>query len=374
MIGHSLGGAIAVRLAAETPDVAGFRHLDDREVARLDRIRVVRGRFEAPDGSTFERDVVRNQAVVAMVPVLGDGSSVLLVRQYRGPIDRYLLEIPAGLCDVDGEDPEATARRELVEEVGREADSLELIASYYPAAGFSDQFVRLYLATGLREVPADRQGVEEQDMTVEAFDLADLDEAAPAVASSAPAAGELGVQGFKRLLSREGFDLAGLGLTSENVLTRAYAGAQLQAEAAEARLQGAHRPFDGFPPDSHTPGAGPGGARPEAPPAVGGGDHPSTTVPGSGSTEHPVPTGAGIHDSQFPSTPQPHTILGPGDEMLPVVPEGAAGIPAQNGAGMAYEIPPGTEGLDPRVARVRVMDPVLSGRYPYPDGYVSDDK
>lgn len=157
--------------------MAGFRHLDDREVARLDRIRVVRGRFEAPDGSIFERDVVRNQAVVAMVPVVDDGSSVLLVRQYRGPIDRHLLEIPAGLCDVDGEDPEATARRELVEEVGREADSLELIASYYPAAGFSDQFVRLYVATGLREVPADRQGVEEQDMTVEAFDLADLDEA-----------------------------------------------------------------------------------------------------------------------------------------------------------------------------------------------------
>mgnify|MGYP002393893178 FL=1 len=157
--------------------MAGFRHLDDREVAQLDRIRVVRGRFEAPDGSTFERDVVRNQEVVAIVPVLDDGASVLLVRQYRGPIDRYLLEIPAGLCDVDGEDPEATARRELVEEVGREADSLELIASYYPAAGFSDQFVRLYLATGLREVPADRQGVEEQDMTVEAFDLADLDEA-----------------------------------------------------------------------------------------------------------------------------------------------------------------------------------------------------
>jgi ADP-ribose pyrophosphatase len=157
--------------------VAGFRHLDDREVAQLDRIRVVRGRFEAPDGSTFERDVVRNQEVVAIVPVLDDGASVLLVRQYRGPIDRYLLEIPAGLCDVDGEDPEATARRELVEEVGREAGSLELIASYYPAAGFSDQFVRLYVATGLREVPADRQGVEEQDMTVEAFDLGALDDA-----------------------------------------------------------------------------------------------------------------------------------------------------------------------------------------------------
>lgn len=157
--------------------MTGFRHLGDREVAALDRIRVVRGQFEAPDGSTFERDVVRNQEVVAVVPVLDDGASVLLVRQYRGPIDRYLLEIPAGLCDVDGEEPEATARRELVEEVGREAERLDLLASYYPSAGFSDQFVRLYLGTGLTEVPADRQGVEEQDMTLETFALADLDAA-----------------------------------------------------------------------------------------------------------------------------------------------------------------------------------------------------
>ena len=52
-----------------------------------------------------------------------------------------------------------------------------MLASYYPAAGFSDQFVRLYLATDLTEVPADRQGVEEQDMTVEEFPLARLDEA-----------------------------------------------------------------------------------------------------------------------------------------------------------------------------------------------------
>jgi 8-oxo-dGTP pyrophosphatase MutT (NUDIX family) len=156
--------------------VSDFRHLGDREVANLARLRVVRGTFEAPDGSTFERDIVRNQAVVAMVPVEADGR-VLLVRQYRGPIDRWLLEIPAGLCDVAGEAPEATAQRELIEEVGRTADHLELVASYHPAAGFSDQFVRLYLASGLHEVEADRQGVEEAHMVVERFDLTRLDEA-----------------------------------------------------------------------------------------------------------------------------------------------------------------------------------------------------
>ena len=155
----------------------GFRHLGDREVARLDRLRVVRGRFEAPDGTIFERDVVRNQAVVAMVPVLDDGRTVLLVRQYRGPIDRFLLEIPAGLCDVEGEPPEQTAARELREEVGREARTLELIARYYPAAGFSDQYVRMYLASGLTEVDDDRQGIEEAHMSVVEFDLASLDAA-----------------------------------------------------------------------------------------------------------------------------------------------------------------------------------------------------
>lgn len=152
----------------------GFRHLGDTEVARLDRLTVARGRFEGPDGSTFERDVIRNQQVVAVVPLLDDGRTVLLVRQYRGPIDALLLEIPAGLCDVEGEDPEQTARRELVEEVGRTADALQQLAAIHPAAGFSDQYVRLYLATGLHEVPHDRQGPEEQHMTVETVDLLDV--------------------------------------------------------------------------------------------------------------------------------------------------------------------------------------------------------
>lgn len=154
-----------------------FHHLGDTDIAHLARLRVVRGRFRAPDGSEFERDIVRNQEVVAMVPLLADGHSVLLVRQYRGPIDALLLEIPAGLCDVPGEDPVETAARELVEEVGQVAESLELIARFHPAAGFSDQFVRLYLATGLTEVAADRQGPEEEHMTIERFDLADLDAA-----------------------------------------------------------------------------------------------------------------------------------------------------------------------------------------------------
>ena len=159
--------------------MTGFRHLGDDEIASLARLRVVRGRFEAPDGSTFERDVTRHQSVVAMVPLRDDGT-VVLVRQYRGPIDAEILEIPAGLCDVEGEDPLATAARELREEVGLEAGTITQIAGYHPAAGFADQFVRLYLATDLREVRDAREGVEEQHMTLERIHLDD----APALIAS----------------------------------------------------------------------------------------------------------------------------------------------------------------------------------------------
>jgi len=155
--------------------VAGFRHLRDREIVRLHRATVVRATFEAPDGSTFERDVIRGKPVVAMVPLLEDGRSALLVRQYRAPIDAELLEIPAGLCDVDGEDdPLVTAARELAEEVGQQAERLELLGKIHQTAGLRDEFALIYLATGLAEVDHDPQGVEEEHMTTEVVALADV--------------------------------------------------------------------------------------------------------------------------------------------------------------------------------------------------------
>lgn len=150
--------------------MSGFRHLSDQEIAQLARVRVVQATFEAPDGSTFVRDVIRNEAVVAVVPVHDDGM-VTMVRQYRGPIDSDLLEIPAGLCDVAGEDPVETAVRELEEEAGLVAEHWELVAAYYPSAGFSDQFVRMYLATGLTQVDQRLQGIEEEHLTVERVPL-----------------------------------------------------------------------------------------------------------------------------------------------------------------------------------------------------------
>lgn len=152
----------------------GFVHLDDREVFAGVRLRVVNARFRAPDGEEFDRDIVRNQGAVAVVPLLDDGRTVLVIRQYRGPIERELLEIPAGLLDVEGEPPEECARRELVEEVGHEATDVEHLLTTFVAAGFSDHYVSIYLATGLRAVAADRQGPEERHMVVEELALDDV--------------------------------------------------------------------------------------------------------------------------------------------------------------------------------------------------------
>ena len=75
------------------------------------------GTFERPTATTFDRDIVHHPGAVAVVPLDDDGQ-VVMVRQYRAPIDQLLLEIPAGKRDVHGEDPELTAARELAEETG----------------------------------------------------------------------------------------------------------------------------------------------------------------------------------------------------------------------------------------------------------------
>src|SRR5258708_34803129 len=101
--------------------MARFQALGEEELYRGSLITVARGRFRAPDGREFERDIVHHPGAVSVVPVVDDGDAVLLVRQYRAAIDRPLLEIPAGKRDIEGEPPETTARREPQEEAGMRA-------------------------------------------------------------------------------------------------------------------------------------------------------------------------------------------------------------------------------------------------------------
>jgi len=160
-----------------TPHTPGFRHLGDELRFAGWRISLVRAAFEAPDGTRFTRDVVRHPGAVAVVPVT-DRDTVLLVRQYRGPVDRELLEIPAGTRDVDGEPPEDTARRELEEEVGVRAGSLELLATVFNTPGFCDEATCIYLAGELTPGTAARHGAEEHFLEVVEVALADVDDLA----------------------------------------------------------------------------------------------------------------------------------------------------------------------------------------------------
>lgn len=151
----------------QTP--SGFRGVRERVIHKGAVITVVTGEFQTPDGQIIERDIVRHQGAVSVVPVLGD--EVILVRQYRAAVNKEMLELPAGKRDVDGESPEATANRELIEEIGYSAGSLALLTTFYNSVGFSDEYSYVYLATDLTEVPINRQGPEEQHMTIERLGL-----------------------------------------------------------------------------------------------------------------------------------------------------------------------------------------------------------
>lgn len=147
------------------PGDRGFRRVDEQVLHRGHIIGLSRATFEAPDGSRFERDVVRHPGAVSVVPLLGSGE-VVLVRQYRAALDRFVLEIPAGKRDVADEPLEETARRELIEEVGLSPGRLEHLACFHNSVGFSDEESHVFLGTELTEAPMERQGIEEEYLEV----------------------------------------------------------------------------------------------------------------------------------------------------------------------------------------------------------------
>jgi ADP-ribose pyrophosphatase len=151
-----------------------FRRIAEEEVFRGWLFSVGKVETLDPSGTPFERFVVHHPGAVTIVPV-HDDRQVTLVRQYRAAVDRTLLEAPAGTCDVDNEPLEATARRELAEEAGLEAASIEVLLGTLNTPGISDQHTTIFLATGLTPCATRPVGVEEGFMTVESISLDDVD-------------------------------------------------------------------------------------------------------------------------------------------------------------------------------------------------------
>ncbi len=132
-----------------------------------------KGSFSSSTGEEFERTYVRSPGAVAVVPVLevSGEESVVLVRQFRAALGRSILEIPAGMRDVDGEDPESTAGRELSEETGYRATSLDFLGVLASAPGITDSEVIIYEGRGLTLGDTNRHGPEENHMDVVAMPL-----------------------------------------------------------------------------------------------------------------------------------------------------------------------------------------------------------
>ena len=153
-----------------------FRRIGEREIHRGHVWRVVVAEFESPEGERFHRDIVRSPGAVAVVPLIFDpegNASVLLVEQYRPPFGRYVVEIPAGMRDVDDEPPEVTAHRELIEEAGMEAGRLDHLVDILPSAGLTDSVTIIFLATECVPVERDLHGPEERHMTLLHLPLVD---------------------------------------------------------------------------------------------------------------------------------------------------------------------------------------------------------
>jgi len=152
-----------------------YRVLDSETVFEGHVFSLHRDTVAMPGGGDSVRDVVRHPGAVTVV-ALDDDDRVVLLRQYRHPVGRYLWELPAGLRDADGEPPLETAKRELAEEAQLAAGRWSLLTTHFSSPGFSDEMVLAYLAEDLSDVDRPEGFVvehEELDMTLERVPLAD---------------------------------------------------------------------------------------------------------------------------------------------------------------------------------------------------------
>jgi ADP-ribose pyrophosphatase len=159
--------------ALKPPIVASSTRMFTGKVFDVDRDRL---RFD--DGREVDVDIVRHRASVVMIPVTGAGE-IILVRQYRHAIARWIWELPAGTTE-PGEDPAAAAARECHEEVGMVPGRVTRLGSMFPTPGFCDEEMIFYLLEDLRAPEAGRSlssGLHDPDEQLEpgAFTLDDLD-------------------------------------------------------------------------------------------------------------------------------------------------------------------------------------------------------
>ncbi len=113
-------------------------------------LHVLRDTVRLPNGNEAVREVIRHIGAVCVIPVLENGD-VIMERQYRYPVDRVILEIPAGKLDTAEEDRLSAIQRELREETGYTAEEWTVLGDFHPAPAYSDEFITMYMARKLRK-------------------------------------------------------------------------------------------------------------------------------------------------------------------------------------------------------------------------------
>lgn len=127
-----------------------------------------------PKGQQLKAEIVRHPPSVVIIPITAEGD-VVLVRQYRHAIGRWLWELPAGSLD-PGEQAEQAAVRECHEEINLIPNKVERLGAFFPTPGYCDEEMIVFKATGLRVPRGDEQAHADEDEDIEpkAFALDDL--------------------------------------------------------------------------------------------------------------------------------------------------------------------------------------------------------
>jgi ADP-ribose pyrophosphatase len=130
---------------------------------------VDRDRVTMPNGRTTTVDIVRHSSSVVIIPVPEPGK-IILVRQFRYPVRRFLWEVPAGSTD-PGETPVAAARRECHEEIGLVPQTIVRLSALYPTPGYCDEEMVFFRVSGLEKTEEPAHVDEDEDIEVRTFEL-----------------------------------------------------------------------------------------------------------------------------------------------------------------------------------------------------------
>ena len=147
------------------PDAQTTRLIDRREVYRGRIFTLEVDRVTLPTGHTVTMEVVRHPGSVVLLPIPEPGK-VILIRQYRYTLNRWIWELPAGSLK-PGEDPAVAAARECEEEIGLVPRRVERLRGYYPTPGFCDEEMIYFRCQELEPPPPDSQARKDEDEEIE---------------------------------------------------------------------------------------------------------------------------------------------------------------------------------------------------------------